>query len=392
MSSKRFLVTTCAFTALALNGLTFTFIGASLPKVQADLMMSIATASIVMAFLQLGFSLFSLIAGILSDCIRSERILMIGCLLLGAGSFFFGLHTSHALNMIVALLMGAGLGCILSGSNTLLINLYPERKGAILNIHHVFFGVGSLLGPVMSSYLIHRELGWRPGFIGTTLFLVFLGGCFLIAGGQVPQRESNSAFKENVVQLFRDYQFVIILIVNTLAVGTQVAILLLGVTFLVEAKGSSLGMAGSALSFFALNMMIGRVICSRLTVITSHSFIVIVLLWLQVLCLVGAGLGTIWLAVVSLALSGMTISGVYPTSLALCGILFPEVKGSALGILTTMGGFGSMVLCWLIGQIAEVAGMSYGFFTLFLACVCALFVFQLNYRSLCTRELGITSK
>ncbi len=180
MVNTRSFLTLAAFLSLALNGMILTSLGTSLPAVQKFLSIDINQAGILMAVLQAGLTLFSLLAGILSDYCRRERILLAGCLLLCLATISFCTTDSYGVNVQLIFVMGAGIGCILSGSNTLLISLYPARKGSILNIHHVFFGLGSLLGPLLIGYLIsHGKLvargiclpGYPPGIFRTVLFV-----------------------------------------------------------------------------------------------------------------------------------------------------------------------------------------------------------------------------
>ena len=79
----------------------------------------------------------------------------------------------------------------------------------------------------------------------------------------------------------------------------------------------------------------------------------------------------------AIALSGFTFSGIFPTALALTGFLFPDVEGSALGILSTMGSLGSVVLFWLTGYVADLIDMDSGFMVMILACFSALVLFQI---------------
>jgi fucose permease len=391
MVNKRSFLTLAAFLSLALNGMILTSLGTSLPAVQKFLSIDINQAGVLMAVLQAGLTIFSLLAGILSDYFRCERILLTGCLLLCLATMSFCTTDQYGINVQLIFVMGAGIGCILSGSNTLLISLYPARKGTILNIHHVFFGLGSLLGPLFIGYLIANGNLWREGFVSQAIILGFLGLLFLFSGGQKPNRQTRSSFFHQVGKLFGDREFRAVLLVNGLTMGSQVTILLLGVTFLIEDKMCTLPVAGTTLSVFSLFIMLGRLLCSRLILTFSHGAIVLTLLWLQLVLLIMALAFQGWLALIALALSGFSFSGIYPTALSLTGILFPKVVGSALGIISTVGSLGAMVLCWITGYVASLTDMGNGFIVLILASIAALTVFQLRHKSLYLREININN-
>ena len=82
MIENRVYITAAAFASLAFNGMTYAFMGTSLPAIQSHLEIGIDLAGILMASFQTGVTVFSFIGGIMSDCYRRERILMGGCLVL----------------------------------------------------------------------------------------------------------------------------------------------------------------------------------------------------------------------------------------------------------------------------------------------------------------------
>ena len=391
MVDNRSMLTLAAFFSLALNGLVLTSMGTSLPLIQAYLGIDINQAGMLIAILQAGITIFSLIAGILTDHLRSDRILLSGCLLLGAASFAFCATTNYIANLPLVFVMGAGIGCILSGSNTLLINLYPVRKGRILNIHHIFFGLGSLAGPLLMGYLIVHGNLWREGFTAQAILLCLLATTFFYGGREKIQSQKKIQFFPQVQKLIKDRHFLVILLMNGLSMGTQVTILMLGVTYLIEEKMFTLPVASIALAAFSLCIMFGRLICSRLIMTLPHTTIILALLWLQLFMLSLSWYFHGWTAIVALAVSGLSFSGIYPTSLALTGALFPKVAGSALGILTTVGGLCCMLLSWLTAYTASLTDLGTGFIILILACLAALAVFQISYSALCQRELELSA-
>jgi len=381
------LLTIASFTALGFNGLTFSFMGVSLPSIQTYLEITIEQAGTLMASLQTGFTIFTLLGGVFSDYFHREWILMAGCFLLCFGSLFLCIVPSYALGLLAVWFIGAGIGFILSGSNTLLVGLYPTRKGTILNVHHVFFSVGAIIGPALMGFLIIRGDHWRAGYIGAGIALLTLCLFFAFSQNKMAVNGGDSYQGNNgISNLLSEGKFMIILVVNFLTSGSLVVIMLFGAIFLIQAKQCSLGEAGAALSVFSIFMVVGRVACSRLTIRIKHASIVLVLLWLQVAMLLLIWLGSDWFALGGLAISGFTFSGTYPTLLALTSILFPQREGTALGLLSTMGGLGSITLCWLTGYVAGLTNIGIGFIVTILACSGALILFQIKYSALCRRE------
>ena len=102
-------------------------------------------------------------------------------------------------------------------------------------------------------------------------------------------------------KLLHDRQFRVILGLNCLTTGSQVALLLLGVTFLIETKGYSLTLAGIALSLYSVAMIIGRLVCSKVLPGVSHASVILALIWMQVVCLFVTWYSTGWVLFVQLS-------------------------------------------------------------------------------------------
>lgn len=336
-----------------------------------------------MAWLQGGLTVFALLGGILADRIEREWIIGTGCLSLGLGAVFLCIVPSYVYSLFAASLMGVGLGLILSGTNTLLVSMYTSYKGAILNIHHVFFGVGSIIGPSLMGFLIIRGNHWQAGYYGAGLVLLILAFIFFFSRDKVPVKGgTTSQDLGSLRELLAAGRLHIILWVNFLSMGSQLVIMLYGATFLLEAKQCSLGQAGAALSVFSLFIVLGRLACSRLTLSMKHTTIVLTMLWLQVIMLLLIWQGSGWMALAAIALSGLTFSGMYPTLMALTSMLFPDRDGVSLGLLSTMGGMGSIVLCWLTGFVAGLSDIGIGLMVTIVACGLGLIMFQICYPAL----------
>jgi fucose permease len=383
MTINRPLITAASFISLACNGLVLTFIGVSLQALQQHLHIDIVQAGLLMAWLQGGLTVFALLGGILADRIEREWIIGTGCLSLGLGAVFLCIVPSYVYSLFAASLMGVGLGLILSGTNTLLVSMYTSYKGAILNIHHVFFGVGSIIGPSLMGFLIIRGNHWQAGYYGAGLVLLILALIFFFSRDKVPVKGgTTSQDLGSLRELLAAGRLHIILWVNFLSMGSQLVIMLYGATFLLEAKQCSLGQAGAALSVFSLFIVLGRLACSRLTLSMKHTTIVLTMLWLQVIMLLLIWQGSGWMALAAIALSGLTFSGMYPTLMALTSMLFPDRDGVSLGLLSTMGGMGSIVLCWLTGFVAGLSDIGIGLMVTIVACGLGLIMFQIYYPAL----------
>ena len=123
---------------------------------------------------------------------------------------------------------------------------------------------------------------------------------------------------------------------------------------------------------------------------SRRSRITLFLLVLQAASLLGAWLGSEKAALVFIVLAGLACSAIYPSLLALTSLMFKTVEGSALGILSTLAGLGSIGICWLNGLVSQRTNVAFGFCVLVGASCMAFVLFALNYRRVHDEETAIT--
>ncbi|MDJ0783316.1 MAG: MFS transporter [Desulfosarcinaceae bacterium] len=385
MDLNRPLITAAAFMSLALNGMTFAFVGTSLPALREFMSINVELAGNLMATFQAGFTLFTLTGGLMSDLMRRERVLLLGSLLMTGGTLLLGHWTAFSINLILFFSLGMGAGLVLSGSNALLVGLYPAHKGLILNVHHVFFGLGSLIGPLLMGWLLPLGI-WTLGYRGLGAASVLLAVIFCLVNTSRVIIAKKRDFGSQVGGLLTSPLYLVLAGVSALAVGVQLALTLLAVLFLTEAKALSIGAASLALSIFFVLLVLGRLICGRLSLLLGNARITLVLLMGQALTLFLAWRSMGMVSFLFIVLSGLGFSAIYPSLLALTSLLFRSVEGSALGILSTLAGLGSILILWLNGIVAERTSVGTGFAVLVAASIGALMLFGINFHRVRRRE------
>ena len=387
MVYRRKVITVAAFFSLGFMGMGLAIMGASLPVMRVFFNMSLEQAGLLTVYFQIGYAVNNFIGGLLSDMMRRERVIIAGCLFLGLGSIFFAFWNSLGLAFFLILVMGVGSGLILTGSNSLLVGLYPSRKASIMNIHHVFFGLGSFIGPLIMAQLLKYSGLWRYGYHGLGVAVMLLIFLFL-AGGSTPQvKSSGPALTKHLGEVLTNRAFIHLVTINTLVVGAQFGLMFLSVTYLHESKNISVIDAGYVLSLFFLGLIVGRVACSWLTIRHYATHVVLVLLMMLTASMVVAVFGEGKIAAAGVVASGLACSGVFPSLLGLGGILCHEAAGTALGIMSTMNGVGGAVVCWLVTLVSQRVNLQSGFLVLIAASLCALLFHFYNMRTFSRAEM-----
>jgi fucose permease len=238
-----------------------TFTGTALPAIRTTLVVTILQAGTLTALLQLGFSAAVFFGGPISDIYKRSLILKMGCLLMGIHLIFFGHSEGFWLALVSMAFVGIGGGLIESSSNPLLVQLYPGRESSIMNLHHFFFAMGSLAGPIIMGTLLANSIPWQWGYIGFGIFVLSL--CIFLPVKSVPAHQNTRGFDvRQIERLMIDRTFLSLFFVLFFNSGVQNGICFWMVSFLKETRGLSIALASFSLFLFFACAAVGRLLAS----------------------------------------------------------------------------------------------------------------------------------
>ena len=360
MDKGRWIITAGAFASMSSLGMSRTFLGTALPAIRSSLDLNLVQAGTFAVCLQFGFAGAVFAGGLLSDVFKKSVMLLLGCLLTGVNLLLFGLSPWFWVNLIAMTFVGIGGGLIEASSDPLLIQLFPGRESTVMNLHHFFYSFGAFAGPPIIGVLLAKSVPWQWGYIGFGLFVlaVFL---FLwsqkISSPQSPRRFDFILLKGMLSQRF----FWILFWVTFCTMGVQNSIAYWIVTFLKEERSFSIPLASASLSLFFVCMGVGRLLSSYVTTKLHDVVLLISLFSLHfVSLLITVSVPGLW-AVLFLMFCGFAQSAVFPCLLALAGKLYPQNPGTAMGLMSTGAGLGSMTVPWLLALVSQLTSLQTGF-------------------------------
>ena len=263
MGSRRWTVISGAFISMSFIGMSRTFLGTALPAIRSSFEINILQAGTLTALLQLGFSIAVLVVGPISDIFKKQLILTLGCLLIGINLILFGLSEWFWINLCGITLIGVGGGLIESSSNPLLIQLFPGKESMVMNLHHFFFALGSLAGPLIMGAVLVRAIPWQWAYVGFGLFALSISLFLLLQRSPVVQKKSSFETKK-IKSLLRENTFLLLFFVTFLNAGVQNGITFSMVTFLKDMKGLPISLASYSLFAFFACLAMGRLFSSIL--------------------------------------------------------------------------------------------------------------------------------
>jgi FHS family glucose/mannose:H+ symporter-like MFS transporter len=390
MSQRRWVITWGAFISMGFLGMSRSFLGAALPAIRSTLDLTLVQAGTLGALLQLGFSIMVLLGGPISDTLKKSLVLMLGLFLLGISLIFFGLAHWFWVSLVATTVVGIGGGLIEASSNPLLVELYPGRESTLMNLHHFFFAVGSLAGPLIVGALLVRSISWHWGYVGYGLMVLFV--LLLLLSQRISSPATGNLLDmRTLVNLMRQKTFLSLFFIIFCSAGVQSGLIYWTVTFLKETHGFSISLASLSLSLFLVCLAVGRLVSGYLLTKFHDILYLLILFSLLLIFLLASIYAPATWVIPLLGACGLAMAGAFPTLLGMAGKAHPAKPGTAMGLIATAAGLGSTVIPWFMSLVSQLTTLRYGFLLFEVALAIGLVLICFNFRRLKLSAGGVTT-
>ncbi|MBO8436351.1 MAG: MFS transporter [Spirochaetes bacterium] len=156
-------------------GLPDSMLGAAWPVMYQDLGVPVSWAGYISVTICLGTTVSSLIYAKLTDKFSTWCVTTVSIALTALALFGFSIAPSFPLLILAAIVLGIGAGAVDAGLNNFVALHYKARA---MNFLHAFWGVGTLVGPFLLSFLFAKGLSWRNGY--TTISTAQAAICIIV--------------------------------------------------------------------------------------------------------------------------------------------------------------------------------------------------------------------
>jgi fucose permease len=334
-------------------GLTIAAIGPSLPALAAHSGADVAALGGLFTAFSGGVIIAQFAIVRASGRFGQRASLAASMLLMGAGALTIATAGALWLLLAAALLAGAGFGGVLAVGNTLVAQLFPERRAAALNAINLFFGVGSIVGPALAGVAGAR--------LGTPQAALWAGAALVAALSLSVLRVATARTQAHASrpgglgggQPARPWLLSLLLSVY---VGSEVGLGAWLTLYMITSVALAAPQAALVVSMFWLALTSGRTLAAMLGGRLSAQ-------GLLMLCLAGlllgagllaAGVGNLALTLAGVALFGLSCGPVFPTVIAMVSA---GPQGDALtSRALALGNSGGLLLPALIGLLLTRSG------------------------------------
>lgn len=347
-----------SYAAFILVGLSAGIGGVLIVEQIADYDVSRPVIGVTFLTGSVGFFLASTVAGPMVHRLGIRLALALGGGLFVVAALYMGTRPPFAVFVVMQLVVGFATGVLESVLNAYLA-LLPDATSR-LNRLHAFFGVGALLGPLLAT--------WIVGFTRwTAVWLVLAAVCVPLVVGFVTvfprdRRTADAGSGKGLIRpVLRQRAIVLGAVLLSVYVGLEIGMGNWGFSYLVQFRERPEVIAGYAVSGYWLGLTLGRFLISP---IAARFGATQVRLMYAVLIGVLASSVFIWLvpvpaaAAAGLVLLGFFLGPVFPTTMA----VVPQMTGerfvpAAVGVINAGSVVGGSALPWLMGVIAQGAGI-----------------------------------
>ena len=347
--------------------------GTLLPLLVERFGIRLVEAGSMLALLPVGYLLAVTVAGRLIEAYGMQRVLAAGMLTSAAGFTGFGVISSWTGGATMMLVGGLGFGVMEVGTNTLLIVAGGERRSNLLNLAHLFFGVGSFITPALAAHAVAAGVSWRVTFLvaGAATAAVAAGwGLFKVQDVSAVRPAGGRA--RNAVRSPSALLFAAMLAVY---VGTETGIGAWLTKYMVTVRQVTLIYAGNALSAYWLGLAAGRLVLSVLSHRAREEALLVMLTLVATIAMCGVLMVQQPLGVViCAALTGLGFSGIFPAVIALGGRSHVHDAASVTSVMIAGAGLGGILIPWSMSAVADAAGLTAGMSVY--AGLCAVMVLQ----------------
>jgi len=338
------------YAAFIILGATNAISGPALPWLARHTASRLDQISNIFIASSLGYMAGSLVGGRAYDRFPGHRIQALALLAISLGAALVPVLGSLWLLVVVLFLLGMVQGALDTGGNILLTWIHAERVGPFMNGLHLFFGVGSLLAPLVFArvLLAAGEIRWAY-WIFALLALPLAAWLWLQPSPPIRSKTVAAAAGGGQRGLF--LLFVLFFVFHVgLELGFGNWIYTFSTRIGLASESGAAYLTSAFWGAFTIGRLLGIGISSRLrpqTILVADLTgtlvaFAILLIWPDSQVALWAGT----------MLMGLSIASIFAT-----GISFAEQRlsltGAMTGWLLVGSGIGGMVSPWLIGQLFE---------------------------------------
>jgi fucose permease len=347
------IATLAYYLAFIILGMTTAASGPSLLKLADHTSSGLDRISLIFIFGSLGYVTGSYFGGRAYDRFPGHKLMALTLLVIAAASVAIPLSTTLSILLLAMFLSGLASGILDVGCNTLLLWTHKEKSGPFMNGLHFFFGVGSLIAPLLLAPILLRtnDIYW--------LYYSFaiISVPIMIWLWLLPEPSHSVHQDEQVSSTFPVVPVILIVILFLFYVGLELGFGNWIYTYALTLKLGTTVTAAYLTSLFWGSFTLGRLLGIWVsTRLRAHTTILVDLIGCAISTLIimvwKESSVALWIGTFGL---GLSMASIFPNIMMLAGERM-QITGAITGWFLVGSGAGGMLVPWLLGQIFASTG------------------------------------
>ncbi len=331
-------------------GLSIASIGPALPEFAHVARIDVSSVGILYSALFAGFLASQVTATVLLERTGTRVAILFALGVLASGTVGLALANSLSTLLSASAVLGLGYGFGTIGINLVASRLVPHRPAFVVNLINVLYGVGTVVGPLLTSAVLRSggRARWVPAVGGLTAFAL-LPWAF-----RVLPRDAQARLREVTPLPSSRAVPVALLLMGALVFlygGIESGFSGWAPTYLERTLGFTPASAALSMSIYWLSYLAGRIVSTALALRMGPA----VVLEGSLVVLVAGGLvlafsvGHTWGTTVAMMLLGGATGPIYPSMFGVVTQRFADRAAFAVSAVSTIGCGGAMLLPWAMG-------------------------------------------
>jgi len=353
---NRRLYTTVNFAFLT-NGTMVVMLGLLLPYIRSANALTYTQTGVMFSFHQVGYLLAVLVAGILPFIIGRKKSTLLLCSGAIIGLVLAVFMQNWLLLVLAFALTGVGRGTLSNTCNVTVADVSGNRAAA-LNLLHSGFAFGALVSPFIIflwGFAVDSS-AWKFAALTVAVLLSVVWTLILHSNmpGVTQKKEDDKS-----LEFLKRASFWIPAMLLFLYLAVESSIVGWFVLYFIDA-----GLLPRWLTNFVPTMFWGMMMVGRSSVAATSSRIhnknraLLIMATATALCFAGMLFSnSALLSVVFLLGVGLSLAGIYPTTMA---TRRGATSSVSIGFTIAISSFGSILMPWIIGAVADWRGLATG--------------------------------
>jgi fucose permease len=323
----------------------------------------------------------SVVFGPIVDRFGYKIILIISLLFLLIG--FETISQTSDLNAIRAMvfLFGLGGGIINGATSALVSDLYPEKKGAYLSILGVFWGVGALSFPLLTSVLLKLKMDYSSILSLVGLFTLIPTVMFALLKCPPPKNSEGIPFRK-YLELVKNPAILLIAFFLFFQSGFETLATTWTPKYFLEVYVLDTQTAILSLTVMSISLTISRLLLSYLLKQFENWKVLMAGILITISGLIVIRMGSSFsVGLAGISLLGFGAAAAFPVMLGYVGEMYPEISGAAFSMVLFVALTGNALLNALGGVVFEKFSIvSFAFFMIGILLIMLLLLYLIVLR------------